>query len=268
MYKLKRLLKKFKKFFKIFFSLLFNFILIAGVLALSVYMYITFAEADDAEELKIILEEQYENCIDFYEDSKKWISEKYEVIRVWINEKYVVAKRWVNEKTAVIKEKFNNKENSKEGLKLSLVGDFILSDYIDFTIPYEWSVTTANSNETDYDESVIVYSEDIMAIFYIQNTNMAISLGSVECYRDEMIKTLTNRHPEYTFKAGKIIDKRIAIINVENLIDNSRMHIAVVFSKQKVVTINYIYNIEAKNEAEKYFNKILDEISNSISLEE
>ena len=225
-----------KKVFKFLWDSIAYLFVLFGLLYIVIMLFWPKEIQDDVNKW---LGERWNDCVAIYEKASYNVSENFENLKKMLN----------------IIPKF-------EGVKIREIDDFEIAEYIDFTVPYDWNVMTATLRDSQ--KATVVYNDAAMAIMYIHDISINDDAKVLTWYRDELIKSMKEKHPNYTFNAGKVMKNTVALVEVIPEFKQSKMYLAVVRVKDKTIIIEYMYDLDFLKDSEDYFNMIIKEILDSI----
>lgn len=238
---------KFTKFLKNFFKFILIILFIIGMIYISWQFFKHNVDEPDRTEL-----EEYEEK--FFE----WCKNTYEVCAEWVSETFEKCKNFVESL-------FASKEEIKfEGAKLNDIKSYEIGKYVNFTIPYTWTVGKIDASDMKTEECIIVSNETTMMTIELKDIDTPINVNALKWMRENMMSSLREMYPECTFSAGDVIKNKAAIINVESTSSNNTSYVAIIGLGEKTLVINYAFSNDNFIEAELYFMQALAEMVENI----
>lgn len=205
------------------------------------------------------------------DDAKNWCVNAVEDVKSWCGNKIEDVKLWWGNVINNVKVSFANRKNSKEvdveGAKLSDISSYKLCNYIDFTIPYGWTVGEVDVNDPATEEAIMLSKNSIGMVVSLKNVEIPNSREGLKWTREAMISEMKNLYNDYTFESLDIIEDTAAIIGINVPNNELTLYMAIVAAGEKTVVVTYQFEPKDFAEGEIYFQVALAEMVEGLKKE-
>lgn len=265
---MKKIIKGLLNLFK---NICYTLITIFVILSIVVIGFeIAINVTDEPLSTKIFLTEMriYNWCYYAYEDVSQWCEDAVDDATRWGSDVLTNAGKWWNETIENAKAFLNNDNNDEElsvdGAKLNDISSYEIGKYINFTIPYTWTVGEVDVEEAATEESILLKGKSIVMTISLKSVEGPKNFEDLKWTREAMIFDLQNKYSDYTFQNAEIIDEKAAVIRVTIPGVETQMYIAIISANEKTIIVTYTFSKEDVVEAELYFTIALSEMVESM----
>ena len=153
-------------------------------------------------------------------------------------------------------------EISFEGVKLSEVAKLEMLNYIDFTVPYNWTFGKIDVENPSTEEAIAITSGQAVLTVSLRNVDMEDDKESLLWAEEAMIFELKEKYPDYLFTKPEMFEDEVAIVEGSTETRDAKLYIAIIPLEDKSVYINYTFKTDDWL-ADLYFNTVINEMINS-----
>lgn len=202
-------------------------------------------------------------CINAWEDTTDWFTNAFVTVKDWFVDIFTGSK---DETSKITGSAGKNNEDvlEVEGAKLNDIASYKLGEYVDFTIPYGWTIAELKVQDGVTEESLVLEEESIMMSISLKNLEGPKNFEGLNWTREAMIFDMENKYSGYTFERKEIIGDKAAIIEILAPETENKTYMAIVSADEKIIIVTYTYAPEKFVEAEMYFYIALGEMVESL----
>ncbi|MBR4110278.1 MAG: hypothetical protein IKK43_01135 [Clostridia bacterium] len=157
-----------------------------------------------------------------------------------------------------------DEEIAIDGMRLRNISSYKITEYIDFTIPYEWTFGKVEVGDTAMEESIAITNTRTTMIISMQDIEMEKTSEALKIRRDAMMFDLENKYPNYVFEKADFIIGNVAVIKATADNSDTKIYVAIIPVQNKTIIVNYSFNKNDILEGELYFTIAIAEMLESI----
>lgn len=152
-----------------------------------------------------------------------------------------------------------------DGVKLNDAYVCEVGKYINFTIPYGWSIGRIEVDD-DYNQEVIILTndDDTMMTISLRNAKEATAEEELSWTREVMIHTISNSYSNYDFERLPITDDRVATTKFVSADKSQKGIVTIISANEKTIIVSYFYKQENFFEADLYYTMAIAEMIQSL----
>lgn len=222
-----------KSFWKSFFETIFGFILgmILFVVVFIIGWEVTFHFAGEETREKMVS----------IEDSAK---DKFSI--------------WWGDLTNKDNEETTEGEITFEGAKLRDVSKGKLTKYIDFTIPYTWTIGEIEVNDAATEEAIAITGDNLLMSISLRSVELKPDAENIKWTEEGMLYELKGAYPDYQFAKANINANVASIVGVSEA-QNAKLYVVNIPVEDKTVFVTCSFLGDDWN-AELYFTTVISEM--------
>lgn len=157
-----------------------------------------------------------------------------------------------------------DEEIAIDGMRLRNISSYKITEYIDFTIPYEWTFGKVEVADAAMEESIAITNTRTTMIISMQDIEMEKTSEALKIRRDAMMFDLENKYPNYVFEKADFIIGNVAVIKATADNSDTKIYVAIIPVQNKTIIVNYSFNKNDILEGELYFTIAIAEMLESI----
>lgn len=212
----------------------------------------------------------YEWCYNIYDDSKNWCINTFNETKKWFNDTYENGKVFMEnmsveeDKKTYVEAESTDEELKIDGAKLNDISSYEVGKYINFTIPYGWTIGKVDVEDDATEESILVKGKSIVMAISLKNIEGPKNIEGLKWTREAMIFDLQNTYSDYVFEKSEIIGEKAAVISITIPNVEAKMYMAIISANEKTIVVTYTFENADFFEGELYFTIALAEMVESL----
>ncbi len=146
-----------------------------------------------------------------------------------------------------------------EGVQLSEVSGLILKDYIDFTIPYTWTIGRIEVEDAATEEAIAITGPNVVMSVSLRSVEISGEADYLKWTEEATIYELENSYPDYTFTPSEMFEGQAAVVQGTASNRNAKLYVVILPAGDKSIFVSYSFMLDDWN-ADLYFTTAISEM--------